>query len=752
MNQTDAISSTDRPTPASSARSTCRTVSQLSADEIKRRARIIEIIVWAHLPLLFGIAVFGPMGMRHGLVDLAPIAATAIGAHFAPTRSMRNAMLSIALLGCSAGLIHLTGGLIEMHVHLYVGMVLIALLQDWRPYAISVGFVLVHHIGLSLIDPNSVFNHEAAQNKPILWALIHAALLIGETAAVMLLWASAHDAHARTEAEQTARGRGGSGAGRACGRPPRRRRRERRVAVGPRRQRVDDGERLHRLGERPRPTIDEITTTMRTVADLAASAAGEAQATSQTMDTLDASMRTIDDVVEVIAGLADQTNLLALNATIEAARAGELGKGFAVVAGEVKGSASKSGQAASDISTMLAQIRRDTEAMLVRPATRRRAHRRGRLAAARGGHGDRAAVGHLEGAERAGGRLARRDRVDRRRHPRPRLAPLSRTRCVSVHLRRGGWSAHPNVNLSLSVAGSTRLTFARGRWGMGARMGRITVGVFDEHTIFSHGIAAVLADDPAVMAVTIDPLDAPTVDVAVTSLRMLRGSTSRARSWCVYPSAARHVERPRTRCIRAAGARDRHARAAVRRRARSRSRPPDRGRCPAVPSSCSTCARAPILRMLADGAGTRGDLGAARLLRAHDQGCDPPRARSRWAPDRARRPFALAPAHISDLSLVVHRRRHGAIDVTCPGNATWITPPNEHTHVHVLVSAGAGPDSTVGEPGIHGAAVIGVHGIGVSTPNAATVAATTVGLPRLMHIENDPMFTKGLLSRMFATG
>lgn len=47
---------------------------------------------------------------------------------------------------------------------------------------------------------------------------------------------------------------------------------------------------------------------------------------------------------------------------------------------------------------------------------------------------------------------------------------------------------------------------------------------------------------------------------------------------------------------------------------------------------------------------------------------------------------------------------------------------------------------TVGAPGAHGAAVTGMHGIGVSTPIAAAVTNATVGLARLVHMPNGMMF------------
>lgn len=81
-----------------------------------------------------------------------------------------------------------------------------------------------------------------------------------------------------------------------------------------------------------------------------------------------------------------------------------------------------------------------------------------------------------------------------------------------------------------------------------------------------------------------------------------------------------------------------------------------------------------------------------------------------------------------------------------------MTPPKLHMHLEELFSAGKLEIRTVGEPGAHGAAVTGVHGIGVRTPRAAAVAEATAGLAIDWHMPNGAMFTNGLLSMMLAIG
>ncbi|WP_051244542.1 cache domain-containing protein [Thalassobaculum salexigens] len=90
------------------------------------------------------------------------------------------------------------------------------------------------------------------------------------------------------------------------------------------------------------------------------SVAGEAQVQAKdivdTVSRLQTATSQITEVVELISSIAAQTNLLALNATIEAARAGDAGKGFAVVAGEVKGLATQTATATSDITRQIQEM------------------------------------------------------------------------------------------------------------------------------------------------------------------------------------------------------------------------------------------------------------------------------------------------------------------------------------------------------------------------------------------------------------
>ncbi len=86
-----------------------------------------------------------------------------------------------------------------------------------------------------------------------------------------------------------------------------------------------------------------------------------ASESSEKMTSLRDVSGNIANFVSVIANISDQTNLLALNAAIEAARAGDQGRGFAVVADEVRSLAQNTGNATSEIGSLIDTIDSDSE-------------------------------------------------------------------------------------------------------------------------------------------------------------------------------------------------------------------------------------------------------------------------------------------------------------------------------------------------------------------------------------------------------
>jgi hypothetical protein len=55
-------------------------------------------------------------------------------------------------------------------------------------------------------------------------------------------------------------------------------------------------------------------------------------------------------------------------------------------------------------------------------------------------------------------------------------------------------------------------------------------------------------------------------------------------------------------------------------------------------------------------------------------------------------------------------------------------------------------------PGIQGAVILGIHGIGVRAPQAAEVADATIGFAKERHKPNGIIFIIGILSNILAWG
>jgi diguanylate cyclase (GGDEF)-like protein len=161
----------------------------LPEEDWRQRHAALVVATWLCVFVLI------PYGMVEGypiwhtaahVMAVIPLSVIATMSRFTP--KVRSAASSLALLTVCALLVHISGGLIEMHFSFFVVIVVLTLYEDWMPFLLSVFYVLIHHGVLGTVEPHEVFNRPAAWADPWKWAGIHALFVALAGVAGVVAW------------------------------------------------------------------------------------------------------------------------------------------------------------------------------------------------------------------------------------------------------------------------------------------------------------------------------------------------------------------------------------------------------------------------------------------------------------------------------------------------------------------------------------------------------------------------------------
>jgi diguanylate cyclase (GGDEF)-like protein/PAS domain S-box-containing protein len=159
-------------------------------DEVwAQRHRGILILLWLHVPALFVYAMVQGQPLEHSFFEASVVGAfAAVAITLRTNRRLSTVVASLGLLTSSAVLVHLSDGLIEMHFHYFVVVGVVALYQDWRPFLIAIGYVVLQHGVAGVIDPTIVYDHPGAIQHPWAYAGLHGFFILGMSGTGLVSW------------------------------------------------------------------------------------------------------------------------------------------------------------------------------------------------------------------------------------------------------------------------------------------------------------------------------------------------------------------------------------------------------------------------------------------------------------------------------------------------------------------------------------------------------------------------------------
>jgi diguanylate cyclase (GGDEF)-like protein len=163
---------------------------QTLPDEAWRlRHRAVVVLLLVHAVVFSVYCAAAGMSTLHLLLDAAVPAVGALAAsRKSLSRHQRSAIGAVSIMLTSGVVVHLMDGAIEGHFHFFVMIPVVALYEDWIPFGLAVGVVLVHHGLLGTVHASGVYNHTAAVENPWQWAFVHAAFFAAGCVGALLNW------------------------------------------------------------------------------------------------------------------------------------------------------------------------------------------------------------------------------------------------------------------------------------------------------------------------------------------------------------------------------------------------------------------------------------------------------------------------------------------------------------------------------------------------------------------------------------
>ena len=154
----------------------------------RRRHRFLTGVLVAHVPALAALGAWRGHAAGPVALELLVPVACAVAGWLLPKRRPASLAVTAGLVACSVVLVHLSGGRVEARFHAFVLIGLVALYQDWAPFLWHV-VLAVGALGAgSVVAHEAMFDHDAAHERPWLWAGIHVAAHLAATIVVVVFW------------------------------------------------------------------------------------------------------------------------------------------------------------------------------------------------------------------------------------------------------------------------------------------------------------------------------------------------------------------------------------------------------------------------------------------------------------------------------------------------------------------------------------------------------------------------------------